>query len=168
MLADRLAKAWRERRESSEIDAVMRFSDEGLVLGVGTVLARCSESSGGMAVDPRDERLHALLAAAHGKYPSAGSLVHLSKAAERWNEGQRALAATHLALSRLERLQQPETDAQRLFLADGMLEAGFEPYAIFKAILAGDAELTLIGGVGGKDAVLGIEHDHRLSVVLQI
>ncbi len=34
--------------------------------------------------------------------------------------------------------------------------------------LAGDAELTLISGIGSEDAVLGIEHDHGLSVVLQI
>jgi hypothetical protein len=34
--------------------------------------------------------------------------------------------------------------------------------------MAGNAELALISGVGGKDAVLGIEHDHRLGVVLQI
>ena len=34
--------------------------------------------------------------------------------------------------------------------------------------MAGNAELALISGVGGKDAVLGIEHDHRLSVVLQV
>jgi hypothetical protein len=34
--------------------------------------------------------------------------------------------------------------------------------------MAGNAELALISGVGGKDAVLGIEHDHGLSVVLQV
>jgi hypothetical protein len=34
--------------------------------------------------------------------------------------------------------------------------------------LVSNAELTLIGGVGCKDAIPGIEDDHRLNVVLQI
>lgn len=34
--------------------------------------------------------------------------------------------------------------------------------------LVRNAKLALIGRVGGKDAVLGIEHDHGLSVMLQI
>lgn len=36
MLADRLRKAWDDRRKSTTMDAVMRFSEGGLVLGAGT------------------------------------------------------------------------------------------------------------------------------------
>jgi hypothetical protein len=40
----------------------------------------------------------------------------------------------HLALSQLDRLARPEADAHRLFLADGLLGAGFEAKAIIDAI----------------------------------
>ena len=55
MLADRLSKAWDARRRSTAIDPVMRFSDEGLVLGAGTVLAKSDESGeGAIALDPSE------------------------------------------------------------------------------------------------------------------
>jgi hypothetical protein len=47
----------------------------------------------------------------------------------------------HLALSQVDRLEQPEADAHRLFLADGLLNAGFEANAILTAIEAGGAAL---------------------------
>jgi len=51
MLADQLAKAWRERRGSVAIDAAMRFSDEGLVLGAGTVLAPSGDSGRDVSIE---------------------------------------------------------------------------------------------------------------------
>jgi len=137
MLAERLKKAWSVRRGSNAIDVVMRFSDEGLVLGAGTLLAKSGASSRSLSIDPTEPRFVALLAAAHMRTPTRQSLAHLRNAAERWSEGQEALAAMHLALSRLERLERPEADARRLFLADGLLSAGFEAAAIVRAIEAG-------------------------------
>jgi hypothetical protein len=137
MLAERLDKAWGARRESTAIDPVMRFSDEGLVLGAGTVLAPSGGSSCDIRVDPLAPRLAALLSAAHLHRPTVGALAHLRKAAERWSEGQDALAAMHLALSRVDRLEQPEADAHRLFLADGLLKDGIKADAIIGAIEAG-------------------------------
>jgi hypothetical protein len=134
MLAERLDKAWDARRGSGAIDPVMRFSDEGLVLGAGTVLAKSAASGRDIQVDPSEPRLQALLAAAHGRRPAVGSLAHLRKAAVRWNEGQDAMAAMHLALSRLGRLRRPEADAHRLFLAEGLLKCGVEADAIIAAI----------------------------------
>ena len=127
MLADRLDKTWRARRRSTSIEPVMRFSDEGLVLGAGTLLAKSGGSSREISIDPSEPRLLALLAAAHLRRPTAGALAHLGKAAERRREGNDALADMHLALSQLDRLAQPEADAHRLFLADGLLSAGFRP-----------------------------------------
>jgi len=40
----------------------------------------------------------------------------------------------HLALSGLGRLERPQADAHRLFLADGLLQSGLEPDAILAAI----------------------------------
>ena len=133
MLAERLEKAWRARRGSTPVDAAMRFSHEGLVLGAGTLLAKSGGRGRALSVDPSAPRLRALLAAAHGRKPAAGALAHLRKAAERWSEGQDALATMHLALSQVDRLEQPEADAHRLFLADGLLNAGFEANAILTA-----------------------------------
>jgi len=137
MLADRLSKAWRSRRESTAIDPMMRFSEEGLVLGAGTVVAPSDGSSRDILIDHREPRLQALMAAAHLRRPAAAALTHLRKAADRWCEGQDALAAMHLALSRLDRLEQPEMDAHRLFLADGLMKSGIGAEAIVGAIEAG-------------------------------
>ena len=139
MLAERLEKAWRARRGSTSVDPVMRFSHEGLVLGAGTLLAKSGGPGRDLSIDSSEPRLRALLAAAHGRRPTAGALAHLRKAAERWSEGQEALAAMHLALSKVERLEQPEADAHRLFLADRLLNAGFEANAIMNAVEAGGA-----------------------------
>ena len=91
------------------------------MLGAGTILAASGKSGRDVSIGSRERRLGALLSAAHQRRPTAGALVHLRKAAERWNQGQDALAAMHLALSRLDRLEHPEADAHRLFLADGLL-----------------------------------------------
>jgi hypothetical protein len=137
MLAERLSKAWRERRGSRTIEPVMRFSDEGLILGAGTVVVPSNGSSRDILIDHREPRLRALIAAAHLCRPTLGALAHLRKAADRWCEGQDALAAMHLALSGLERLRQPEVDAHRLFLADGLVKSGIGADAIIDAIEAG-------------------------------
>jgi len=134
LLADRLSKAWRERRASAPIDRVMRFADEGLVLGAGTVLAPAEEGGREVRVDGREPRLLALLAAAHGRAPSAASLTYIRKAAQRWSQGEADLAAIHLALSGLDRLRRPEADARRLFLADALLEAGLPVEALLGAL----------------------------------
>lgn len=134
MLADRLDRQWRSRRASTPIDVVMRFSDEGLVLGAGAVLARSGASARDILIDVREPRLSALLSAAHLRPPTASALAHLRKAAERWRKGENDLAAIHLALSGVSRLDQPQADAQRLFLADALLQVGLEPDTLLKAL----------------------------------
>lgn len=134
MLADRLENEWRERRASTPIDVVMRFSDEGLVLGAGVVLARAGRSARTIEIDIGASRLLALLAAAHRRAPTAGALTYLRKAAECWGRGEDDIARMHLSLSGLARLEAPEADAQRLFLADRLLQEGLEPRSIFKAL----------------------------------
>ena len=141
MLAERLDKAWGARLRSTANDPVMRFSDEGLVLGAGTVLAKSGGSGRDNTINPLAPRLQALLAAAHLRRPTAEALAHLRKAAERWRDGQDALAAMHLVLSQVDRLEEPEADAHRLFLADGLLNAGLEEPAIIAAIEAGGPAL---------------------------
>ena len=138
MLADRLDRAWSAWRGSTAVDPNMRFTDQGLVIGAGTVLAPSGGSSRDILIDHLDPRLRALLAAAHLRRPALGALIHLRKAVDRWSEGQDALAAMHLALSGVERLQRPEVDAHRLFLADGLLKSGVEADSVLDAIEGDD------------------------------
>jgi hypothetical protein len=139
MLADALNQAWDERRKSAAIEAVMRFSPEGLVLGAGTLLAAAGESARDVSVNPVEPRLTALLTAAHLRRPTAQALTHLRKATECWRTGDDALAAMHLVLSQVDRLRQPDSDAHRLFLADGLLKNGADAGAIVDALESGGA-----------------------------
>ncbi len=140
MFADRLTKAWSNRRKSTDIDVIMRFADEGLVLGAGTLLTPVGQARGRVLIDPEDPRLVALLAAIHLGRPTALSLAHLCKAAERWSDGDDGFCAMHLALSRIERLKHPQADAYRLFLADELMREGVGAAAIIKAIMSGDLD----------------------------
>jgi hypothetical protein len=115
-------------------ELAMRFSQQGLVLGFGTVLAPASASARDVSIDVTEPRVLALLSAAHLRSPTPGGLAHLRRAAEMWREGEDNLAAMHLALSRLDRLEHPIADAQRLFLADGLLEAGLDAATLVRAL----------------------------------
>jgi len=139
MLADRLSRAWDDRRGTTHLDPVMRFSDEGLVLGVGTVLASADGSARRLSIDPLEPRLAALLTAAHLRRPTFTALRHLQRAAQCRRDGDDALASMHLVLSQIDRLQQPEGDAHRLFLADSLLSAGVAAGAVIEAIEFGGA-----------------------------
>jgi hypothetical protein len=143
MLAERLNEAWEASRKSVPIDPVMRFSSEGLVLGAGTILAKSRAPGRNVSIDPQEPRLQALLAAAHLSRPAGTALSHLCKAAERWNEGNDALASIHLSLSNVERLKWPIADARRLFLADGLLKAGFSASVMISTIEAGDPSFEM-------------------------
>ena len=129
------------RRRSTAIDPLMRFTDEGLVFGAGTVLAKSEPSSRQVSIDLSEPRLQVLLTAAHLRAPTGAALAHLGKAAKCWSEGHDAFAALHLALSRLDRLERAESDAHRVFLADGLLKHGIEADAIIAAIEAGPPSL---------------------------
>ncbi len=133
MLAERLAKDWES--QAGRTDDVMRFTDAGLVLGAGTVLAPAGASPRDVSVDPRDPRLAVLLAAAHLGAPTPTQLAHLAKAADSRRAREDVLAAMHLALSGLSRLARPGADAHRLFLTDGLLRAGVDPGVVLAAIL---------------------------------
>jgi hypothetical protein len=134
MHAEQLNKTWLDRQGSIPVDALMRFSDEGLVLGAGTVLVACGASERDISVDPSEPRLRALLTVAHLGRPTKSAVAHLRKAADCRREGQDALAAMHLVLSRLDRLAEPEADAHRLFLADGLMRGGVDAHAVVAAI----------------------------------
>src|SRR5580658_2490738 len=115
MLSDRLDKAWDRRRATTNVDAIMRFSNDGLVFGAGTLLAPTRDLAHEVSTNPSGPRLVALLAAAHLGTPTTGALNHLRRAAECWGEGEDALASMHLVLSQVDRLRDPDVDAHRMF-----------------------------------------------------
>lgn len=125
---------WRARRRVDPIETVMRFGDTGLVLGIGTVLSKAGSSPRDIAIDVSELRFLTLLAAAHLRPATPLGLAHLRKAAERRREGQDALASMHLALSGLDRLERPVSDARRLFFADRLLGGGFAAETIVRAL----------------------------------
>jgi hypothetical protein len=122
----------------------MEISGEGLTLGAGTVLA-------GMARDERGRqrlalrdgpRAMALLATAYGQPVEAYVLAKICRAAELWNEGEKALAHIHLSFAGL-----PPCDGEdqmlRLFLAEECLAAGVTPAELMQAQGFDPASLAL-------------------------
>jgi hypothetical protein len=140
MLANRLEDAWRECRKTRRIDPIMRFTREGLVLGAGTVLVTSGASERDVTIDPLAPRLRALLAAAHLVPPRIEALAHLRSAADAWRRGDSPLAAMHLVLSGLDRLQQPQRDSHRLFLAEALLGEGVSADTILAVVETGDLQ----------------------------
>lgn len=135
LLAETLGKAWRER-QVVPIEPRMTFGPAGLVLGAGTVLAASEPVGGGRAIrlDGAEARLLALLAAAYGRTVGVESLGHIRRAALRWSEGEEVLASVHLAMTGLGRLTPRMEAARRLFMAEGLMDAGASPETILRAL----------------------------------
>lgn len=135
MHLEQLRKRWRACEAATPIDATMRFNAQGLVLGAGAVLAANQNRSGrDIRLEGGEARLLALLGAAYGRVADEGALGHIRRAAERWNEGDDARAALHLALARLGPLEPVREAAHRMFLADALLESGFGAEEVLKAL----------------------------------
>ncbi len=113
----------------------MQFSEKGLALGAGTVLAAANASR----LAKTDPRLAFLVRVAHSRAPSASALAHLSKAVRRWSDGDESMARMHV----VGRLQHPEADARRLFLAEALLDAGLAPDELLKAVATRPADADL-------------------------
>jgi hypothetical protein len=111
----------------------MEVTDEGLTLGAGTVLARMAQDVGGrlrLALDDEPREM-ALLATAYWRSVDVRLLAKLRRAAELWNDGEKALAHIHLAHAGVPPCE--EEQALRLFVADELIEAGVTPHALMKA-----------------------------------
>jgi hypothetical protein len=120
----------------------MEICSEGLMLGAGTVLA-------GMARDERPRlalddapRALALLTTAYERPMDVWLLAKLRRAAELWNDGERALAHIHLAHAGLPPCG--EAQALLLFVADELIEAGVTPEALMEVQGFDPAPLALL------------------------
>jgi len=129
-------KDWAEWAGSRPIDEAMAFSEEGLVLGAGTVLAKASVDRLGRAelsIDGVEERIVALLAIAYGAAVSPSVLGDIRRASDYWSRGQTSLALIQLAYAGLPTLPDSKEASFRLFLADRVLAGGLTPQDLLKA-----------------------------------
>ena len=140
--AQELLQKWDDRTHRRH--PRMEISGEGLMLGAGTILAGMARDERGrprLAIDD-EPRVLALLATAYERPVEDYVLAKMRRAAELWNEGEKALAHIHLAYSCLPPCE--EEQALRLFVADELIEAGVAPAALMKAQGFDPAPLALL------------------------
>src|SRR5579872_4001444 len=137
MTPDVLREQWRTRRATAPLRAEMTFEDDALVLGAGAVLAKTAATCG----VSDDARLAALLSVAHRRPISPRALAHIRRAVVKKREGETTLALVHLALSGVAKLERPEEDARRIFVADELMTAGIAPRAVSEAFSRFDGAL---------------------------
>ncbi len=142
-----LREAWYARERAFPIYPVLHLAPEGLVLGAGTVLVPAQEARQLTSLDGREARVLALLSAAYGKAVAPAVLGNFARAADAWRQGDDCLAYIHLAHSRLPELQDSHEAARRLFLAEGFLDAGGSPRAVFNALDLDEAYIDAFGKV---------------------
>jgi hypothetical protein len=110
------------------------LAPQGLVLGAGTVLVPAHGARQLTSPDGQEARVLALLSAVYGKAVAPAVFGNIRRAVKAWGDGDDCLAYIHLAHSGLSALQDCHETARRLFLAEGFLEAGGSPRALFKAL----------------------------------
>lgn len=139
---------WAERCRRHPPAPVMTITDDGLVVGA-TVLApmhRDPCGMSGLAIDGADDRILALLSAAHAKAVGPRVLDGIRRASKYWRQGKTYLASIELALSGLPPLGDPEGASFRLFLADKLLADGLSPHELVEACGLDPAALNAIKG----------------------
>ncbi len=132
---DAFERDWRDRRVGRPLHREMTFTQAGLALGRGTILAEFEKkgrAAGGLALDGEEARLLSLLTAAYREPLAGGVIEKIRRAVEYWRAGEKALAQIHLAFMGLPRVD--ETDAYRLSLAEIALEKGVSPSELMKAL----------------------------------
>jgi hypothetical protein len=142
VLVEQLGEAWRARAARVPIEPAPTFNDEGLILGAGTVLVRAART-GSAWLEGEQPRVLALLSAAYGRVVDLEALAHVRRAVIRWEQGEQALAAVHLALAKLGTLQAPTEASRRLFLAGWMIDAGATPGSILDALGLAEVDAQL-------------------------
>jgi hypothetical protein len=128
--ADGLCKAWANRVSSSVIESTLTITEDGLVLGAGTVLAkrrmdRWDRSA--LAIEGQEEHIVTLLSLAYGRIIDPSVMVHIERASLACSQGDTCLALIYLAYTGLPALPDEKLGSYRLFLADAILSTGVSP-----------------------------------------
>ena len=127
---EELERRWR-RALCRPLHRSPTVTDDGVVLGFGTVLIR--RSRGAFALPGDGERALCLLSVAARRVQSADLLEVFRRAVGCWEDGDASLAHIHLAFAKLVGIGD-EDDAWRLFQAAYLLDADMAPRALMKAI----------------------------------
>jgi hypothetical protein len=144
VLDEQLRHAWRARERAIAISPVLRFADEALVLGAGTVLVAADAARRLRSLKGQETRVLALLSAAYGRAIAPALLGNIERAAKCWSDGDACLAYIHLAHAGLPELPDAHEAARRLFMADSIMKAGMSPRAIFEALGLGARYINAI------------------------
>ncbi|HYP57751.1 MAG TPA: DUF4258 domain-containing protein [Beijerinckia sp.] len=131
---DELLQAWEAYAHRGRFRPAPEITDEGLVLGAGTFLARVGQDERGrqrLILDD-EQRILALLSTAYERPVTPHIVTKLRRAAELWNGGEKALAHIHLSHARLPPCN-PMDEALRLFVADELIETCVAPTELMKA-----------------------------------
>ncbi len=120
-----------KRSRATAICTAIGLTDDGLVFGAGTILARMTE--GGLSLGSDRERVLALLAVAYRHPISPDVLLHFHEASAHWQRGDKALANLRLLFAGLPRLDDA-ADADRLRLAERLLDRGMPPRALMEEL----------------------------------
>lgn len=139
MLTEHLRDEWRARERAVAISPALRFTREGLVLGAGTVVVPAEGICRLKSLKGQEQRILALLSAAHGKAVSPSVLGNIERAGKAWSKGGDCLAYIHLAHARLQPPEDTRSAACRLFIADSVMGGGVAPRAIFRALKLGSS-----------------------------
>lgn len=131
---------WRDKGLGRTFHRAMTFTQAGLVLGRGAVLAAFAKEgvgkgwrgNGRLALEGHEARVLSLLTAAYGEPLAGGIIEKIRRAGEFWCAGDKALAQLHLAFIGLPGID--EADAYRLFLAGTALKKGVSPGELMKAL----------------------------------
>ncbi|MGD0190235.1 MAG: hypothetical protein ABSD74_05805 [Rhizomicrobium sp.] len=127
---EHLQTRWRDSVRFRGLHANLMLEKDGLVLGANTRLAK-RNADGALDIERNEARVLTLLSVAYGRPVNASILNALSGASKHARGGDDALAAMHIALAGLPRLPDLNDASRRLFIADGLLEAGVEPRDVF-------------------------------------
>ena len=133
-----LLAAWREHGRLRPVYAEMTFTDRGLELGAGTLLAPARPDHFGrprLMLTGGEERLLALLALAQERPVPPWVVEVIADAAHAWRRGESWAAALRLGYAGMAPLPPGEAAPLRLFVADALMAAGESPTAVVARLL---------------------------------
>jgi hypothetical protein len=145
-----LIEEW-QRASDREIKRHLTLTEDGLLLGADTVIAK-RRIDGGMAceIDGREEEILALIAAAYGRPVSHDVIANLRRADQAFGRGDLVSAQMHIAFTGLHGIEDEEPASFRLFLADRLLQAGLSPRELLSE-LADETDLPETFQKAGPD-----------------
>ena len=133
-----LRSTWTQQVRTASFHASLSFTEEGIVLGAGTVLAEDEAELG-----RKGERILALLSTAYRRPVLPAVLDNLRHAAREAARGKSRARDNHLAHTGLPPLVEDE-DARRLFIADRLLASGIAPRTLLEAQAIDTGPLDLL------------------------